>query len=375
MATNSSHSAPSISPLPIRGTGSVIQRGNIWWIQFCQDGKVYRESAETAIKEVAERKLRKRLAAIDDGRFRGLATEKITVAEMMKALFTKKENGELDHAKSLDWDKRRWNIHLEPVFGHLKARAVTEDKISKYIAGRKNAAAAAASINRELSLLRRAFAIHNHIACPKFPRLKEDNVRKGFVSDEQYAKLAAECAKEGLWLRALLEIGANYGLRRGEMLSLRVEQLDKATGRVRLEGSQTKNGSGRAFTLTSDTRHLLFALIEGKAQSDYVFTRPDGSPIGDFRKLWANVCERAGVPGLLIHDLRRTAVRNMIRSGVSDNVAMAISGHKTRSVFDRYDIVSESDLDAAAAKIEQRRKVAFDTVMTQSAPQSGNSPN
>ncbi len=358
-----------------RGTGSLLQRGRIWWMQYCQDGRVYRESTGTNVKAIAESKLRKRLTEIEAGKFRGLAAEKMTVGEMMKTLFTKKENGELHHAKSLDWDKRRWNIHLEPTFGHLKARAVTEDKISQYIAARKAEDAAAASINRELALLRRAFAIHSHIACPKFPRLKEDNVRKGFLSDEQYTKLAAECAKEGLWLRTLLEIGANYGLRRGEMLSLRVEQVDKATGRVRLEGSQTKNGSARAFTLTSDARYLMFALIEGKKPEDSVFTRPDGSPIGDFRKLWANVCERAGVPGLLIHDLRRTAVRNMVRSGVSDNIAMAISGHKTRSVFDRYDIVSEADLDAAAAKIEQRRKIASDTNMTQHAPETVQRPN
>jgi integrase len=200
-------------------------------------------------------------------------------------------------------------------------------------------------------------------------------VRKNFLTDEQYAKLATECAKEGLWLRALLEIGANYGLRRGEMLDLRVGQVDKATGRVRLEGSQTKNGTSRAFTLTSDARYLVFALIEGKQPEDYVFTRSDGRPIGDFRKLWANVCERAGVPDLLLHDLRRTAVRNMVRSGVSDNVAMAISGHKTRSVFDRYDIISEADLDAAAAKIEHRRRVASDTVVTQQAPETEHRPN
>jgi integrase len=279
---------------------------------------------------------------------------------MVKKLLAKKENGELAHAKSLEWDKQRWAKHLEPFFGHVKARSVTEDKISQYIAARKGEEkpAAPATINRELALLSRAFKIHHHIPCPKFPRLTENNVRQGFLSDEQYAKLSTECAKEGLWLRALLEIGANYGLRKGEMLGLRVGQVDKATGRIRLEGSQTKNGNGRAFTLTSDARHLVFALIEGKQANDYVFTRADGTPVGDFRKLWANVCKRAGVPDLLLHDLRRTAVRNMVRSGISDNVAMAISGHKTRSVFDRYDIVSESDLDAAAAKIEQRRKAS-----------------
>jgi integrase len=329
-----------------RGTGCLILRGKtetsdgIWWMQYCQDGKVFRESN--------------------------------TVGEMMKRLLEKKAN---NGAKSIDWDKARWSKHLEPVFGHIKARSVTEDKLQAYMTARRAEAAAPATINRELALLRRAFKIHHTIPCPKFELIKENNVRQGFLSDEQYAKLSTECAKEGLWLRALLEIGANYGLRKGEMLDLHVSQVDKATGRVRLEGSQTKNGTPRAFTLTSAARHLVFALIEGKQPNDYVFTRADGHAVKDFRKVWSNVCERAGVPDLLLHDLRRTAVRNMVRAGISDDIAMDISGHKTRSVFSRYNITSEADLDAAAALLEKRPKIASDTNMTQSAPILVQRPN
>ena len=76
-----------------------------------------------------------------------------------------------------------------------------------------------------------------------------------------------------------------------------------------------------------------------------------GRPVGSFRKRWTKACEAAGVPGLLVHDLRRSGVRNLVRAGVSEHTAMRISGHKTRSVFDRYDIDTEADLEAAAARL------------------------
>ncbi len=122
----------------------------------------------------------------------------------------------------------------------------------------------------------------------------------------------------------------------------------------------TKNDDGRVFPFTQELRGLLVQQKEEteklQRQKDmlipWVFHR-EGKPIGDFRKSWETACKKAGVPGRIPHDFRRTAVRNLVRAGIPERVAMQMTGHKTRSVFERYNIVSEGDLDAAAKRLDE----------------------
>lgn len=154
----------------------------------------------------------------------------------------------------------------------------------------------------------------------------------------------------------MLALGYTYGFRKSELLNLKVGQVDLLARTIRLNPEQTKNGKGRVVTLTEACYPLVVELVRGKRTDDFLLTRASGEPVGDFRAVWAALVKAAGIPGLLFHDLRRSAVRNMVRRGVTERVAMRISGHKSRSVFDRYDIVSESDLADAALKVERGGK-------------------
>jgi len=144
-----------------------------------------------------------------------------------------------------------------------------------------------------------------------------------------------------------------------EVLPLHWRQADFEAGTVRLDADTTKNGEGRIFPMTRELRALLGAQREytDTVQRDHgiicpwVFHR-NGKPIKSFRRAWRSACKQAGLPGMIPHDFRRTAVRNLVRVGIPERVAMTMTGHKTRSVFERYNIVSPGDLTEAARKLD-----------------------
>ncbi|MCH6567003.1 MAG: tyrosine-type recombinase/integrase [Nitrospinae bacterium] len=249
---------------------------------------------------------------------------------------------------------------LKRFFGGMRASQITTEDIMAYIARRQSTPTppANATINRELAALRRML----HLAAkatpprrykvPHGPMLREDNVRQGFVEYEEYLAIKAAAPD---YLKGIITMAFYTGCRRGEILSLKWSQVDLHRRLIRLNPGETKNREGRVVYMAEE---LYEALAELKAQRDWswpdcesVFTR-SGEPIKSFKKAWRSACKRVGLEDLLFHDLRRSAVRNLIRSGVPERVAMAISGHKTRSIFDRYNITSESDLEQAARSLD-----------------------
>lgn len=354
-----------------RGTGSLFQfKGcGIWYMKYYRNGVAVRESSGTDDRRKAEKILQRRIGEIATNTYIEPADRKITVDELYAAFL---KDYEVNQLPSFERARERWQRppakegdkipspgRLKQRFSGMRAIAVTGDTLNKYVAWCRDQGLANGTINRDLAALRRAFKLALRAGkiqkCPMFPHLKESAPRSGFVEEQQYAQLAKH-ARE-LWLRAMLATAYTFGFRKGELLNLRVGQVDLLNRTIRLNAGETKSGEGRLIKMTQDVAVLLQACLSGKEADAYVFTRPDGKRILNFRERWAKLTADAGCAGLLFHDLRRSGVRNMVRRGVPEVIAMRISGHKTRSVFDRYNIVSESDLMEAALKIEAGKSV------------------
>ena len=158
-------------------------------------------------------------------------------------------------------------------------------------------------------------------------------------------------------------------------MTLEWRQVDFAAGVVRLEVGSTRNKGGRVFpfdvlpelgdVLREQRRVTSQVETEQGRIVPWVFHR-NGKRIKCFRDAWVSACTAAGCPGLVPHDMRRSAVRNLTRAGVPEKVAMLLTGHKTRSVFDRYDIVNEADLREAVRKLDAATTVTKVVTITRS---------
>ena len=341
--------------------GELRQRGRIWWLRYYRDGRRFEESSGTDKYEKAKSLLKEREGDVAKG---------VPFSPSMGRLrFEDCHGGPRDRytvnkRDSLDHLKRRIKLHLTPWFAGRRMTRLTSADINAYVLHRQTAGAAAASINRELAILKRAYTLAIRAGKllpahrPYIAMLQEHNLRTGFFEPEQFAAVKGKLKAT---LKPIAEFAYLTGWRvQSEVLPLQWRNVDMKAGVVTLDPGSTKNGEGRTVYLTAALRTLLEGqetardALKGKGTiTPYVFTRRSGKPVKDFYKAWETACTAAGCPGKLLHDFRRTAVRNYVRAGISERVAMKLSGHKTRAVFDRYDIVSPGDLQAAAAALDR----------------------
>jgi integrase len=262
-------------------------------------------------------------------------------------------------------------VHLEPAFGNDFVRSITQPRMQRYVEARRREGAADQTIKNEIAILRRMLRLgydNRKVGqLPAFPKIQADNPRKGFFEDAEVERLLRalrEVIAEGRdigneWLVPYVTVTYWVGTRRDELLTLERRQVDLETGKVTLDHGTTKNKEARVFYLPSQALEALRAWDETTQALErdrgaivrHVFHR-HGERIRCFPyDVWHAACERAGLPGRILHDFRRTAARNYRRSGVSEGVVMKILGHKTRSIFERYNIKNEADLQEAAQAV------------------------
>ncbi len=284
---------------------------------------------------------------------------------------------------STDDIEARFRIHLNPVFGNRKASTITTAAIKGYIVHRQSQQAATGTINRELEAMRRAFNLavrgKKLIVAPYVPMLRETNVRQGFFTREEVGRLCSFLKEPFASFTMFLFL---TGWRYSEVRGLLWRNVDFTTGEIRIETS--KNREPRIFPMSDELRALLEALTAtperkgARPAAGHVVIAPrmpaaitpfvfsvNGRQVGVFRKQWKAACHKAGLPCIIgtngkvlkalrtPHDLRRSFAREMDIHGVRRGAIKKLGGWKTDSVFNRYNIVSESDLKDAIERINR----------------------
>jgi integrase len=346
-----------------RGTSRAYLRGEIWWIRYKVPGeeKERRESSGSKNKQDAVRLLNKRRKEIDD---RQVTSTDATVGDLLQ-LYLDDQKRQKRH--SYQQANGYVRLHLDPAFGKIRASALTTKMVKAFIDQKQIADYANASINRWLEALRRAYTLGLKELPPlvyvapdiEALLLEENNVREGFLEHEQYVRLRGELPDHQ---KLILVIGYHFGMRRGEILNLRWDQVDWDGNVIRLEKRQTKGKKARVAPLYGELRAWLEMARDARDPACAFIVSWKGHGIREVKTAWQKARVRAGVPELLIHDLRRTAARNMIRAGVPERQVLDIVGWKTRAMLDRYNIVDERDVHTAGEKmgrfLEEKARLA-----------------
>lgn len=353
------------------GTIYKQKRSPYWWVRYRVNGKEYRESSESTDVRKAEKLLAKREAELGLGAFVAPDTKRTTFEHLAQLI---RDDYRVNGRKSSDTLETQLN-RLAAAFAGARAATLTADRLNHYVADRLEAKAAPATVRNELNALRRAFRLAHAAGkvgpVPAFPSVNPGPPRSGFLEDSDFPALLAELPA---FLRPLVQFLAWTGWRVSEALGLTWDRVDFTHGVVTLAVGSTKTGAGRVFpfgelpelkTLLKTQRDATTAVERRTGTiAPHVFHRA-GKRIKSFRDAWLSAIDRAAhqgkgplrrvvrpqLVGLLVHDLRRSAIRRFVRAGIPERVCMALSGHKTRSVFDRYNIVSERDLSENVARL------------------------
>lgn len=349
---------------------SLLLRGNIWYLEWRWRGrqkfkstKIQHDGKVRAGKPVPPASAKRELRRLENSLEQGRDYQTKSLSELLDRVEKEYETSGHRSIKSL----RSRLEHIRDWFGNLRADQINELDFIDYADHRKKTKQAAnKSIKNELQVVRRALRL-GKIQPPDMADLKVAGPRQGFFDD---AKIQAVTKRLPEYLRAPAWFGYYTGWRREEVFSLQwAKGIDFQAGEIRLWTS--KNELARVFPMdvTPGLRSLLETLdTQRKAWlkegiivpwvfARYRKTKKTVRRVVDFRKAWDSACTAAGCPGMIFHDLRRSAARNLELAGWPRSMVMEWMGHETESMFHRYRIVSAADREVVNKAVAKRREM------------------
>jgi integrase len=333
--------------MPRYGPGYVKRRGKIWYVYYSHQGTEHGVSSGSVRRSDAEA-LRAKLIAERDQGLLPTGPPRLTVRQVVEQLLQRLA---LEQKKSL----RHIRAHAKALawFATTLAAQLTEAHIDRYIIHRQALGRQPATINRELGLLGQALRLAHRrrqlAVVPHIRLLPVSNVRQGFFLSGEVTALCQHLTPP---VAAVVQFAFLTGWRRGEILTLEWRDVDWPGGVIRLRPAHSKTNQGRVLPMNQGLQTLL-------AQQDAVRTlltpcvfHRSGKPIVRFETQWRRACAAIGKPGMVFHDLRRSAALAMERAGIHERVAMALMGHTTLAMHRRYKIVQEAELREAMARLD-----------------------
>ena len=337
----------------MRGEGRIFQRGTIWWIAYSRNGQEYRESADTTDERKAKKFLQRRLEEVKKPEFVGPAEKRLYIDDLANKI----KSDYIRHAR------RSWATveHcLKPVkdfFKFDRLLDITATKIEEYQDHRLKQKKARATVNREVRYLLHGFKLlfdaREISVYPRAKLLGGENVREGFLNRPEFDAICERLKPDVQDIVKFLYVSA---WRSGEAQKLEWSKVDAVDWVVRLSRKNEKTKMPRTLALVGELREIIERRLEKRlVECPYVFHR-NGKPIMSFRRAFKAACKDSGLAGIVPHDMRRSGVRNFSKARLSESEGMSISGHRTNSIYKRYNIIDEDLQRQSLEQVAEHQK-------------------
>jgi len=337
----------------------LYRRGKSWYVLWYADGIRHREAIGPS-KRMAENVLAKRKADLREGRFFDLpaSSSGVTFRELS-------DRYARDHATpyksptTIEGDRSRFTA-LVGAFGPRRLSRIKPADVSAFLADRRRAGAGPATVNRYRALLSHILSMGVRWRLLAVNPVREvrpmpgETRRVRFLEGPELARLLDACPP---WLRRLVTVAVHTGMRRGELLALRWEQVDLDRRQIRL--TKTKNRQTRAIPVTAACQKALLA-APMRAGCAFVFADELGHPLSPWglRNAWDAVVRSARLRDFRFHDLRHTFASHLVMAGVDLPTVRELMGHKTLDMTIRYAHLAPAHARQAMRALERKLPVA-----------------